>query len=188
MNALVRLLASTLLPLLLVIPARAAATDVVYAWADVSITTTGTPDQVKVVVPVLSPEMAAPIESAIAQWHFSPGLIAGAPAPRTTSVLVAIRLITDPGGESRIEAEKLDEGPRVLRRSNAPCLRTMAEAAPTLTFTVNEEGRAVDITATNPEGKGEACAIKVLGDTIFKPETVNGQAVSRRITRQIRFR
>jgi hypothetical protein len=187
-NALVHLLASTFLPLLLILPTRATAAELVYAWADVSITTTGAPDQVKVVVPVLSPEMAAPIENAIAQWHFSPGLIAGAPAPRTTSVLVAIRLVTDLGGESRIEAEKLDEGPRVLRRSPDPCLGTIAKAGTTLTFTVNEEGRAVDISATNSEGKSEACAIKVLADTIFKPETVNGQAVSRRITRQIRFR
>lgn len=188
MNARVRALASAFVALLLVIPTRVGAADVVYAWADVSISTTGTPDQVKVVVPVLSPEMAAPIENTIAKWHFSPGFTAGVPAPRTTSVLVAIRLVTDPGGKSRIEAEKLVEGPRVLRRSNDSCLGTMAEAAPTLTFTVNEEGRAIDITVTNPEGTVEACAIKVLADTIFKPDTVNGQAVSRRITRQIRFR
>ena len=185
---LLRILASALLLLLLLDPSRSAAADVVYAWADVSITGSGSPDQVKLIVPVLSPDMAAPIENAIAQWHFSPGLVAGAPTPRTTSVLVAIRFVTDLGGEGKLEAEKLDEGPRILRHSDHPCLGSMVGAAPTLKFTVNEEGRAVDISTANPEGKTEACAIKVLGDTIFKPETVNGRAVSRRLSRQIRAR
>lgn len=178
-----------LLLLLLLLPGpEAASSDVVYAWADVSITDTGVAGQVSLVEPALSPQMATPIENVIRQWRFSPAIESGLAVPRTTSVLLSIRLVTDANGGSRIEAEKLEEGPRILRKSHDRCLDNPAGAASTLTFTVNEEGRAVEISGPSPESESDQCVLKILRDTLFKPETVNGRQISRRITRQIRFK
>lgn len=180
-------LVSILLAMLLTTAPAAADSRAIYARADVSITSTGVPDQVKLVVPPLSPDMAAPIENVIGQWTFAPATEAGLAVPRTTSVSVVIKLVAEPSGASRIEVEKLEEGPRIVRASLDRCLEDMAEAGRALTFTVTEEGRAVEISGLNSEDESEQCAIQVMRNTIFKPETVNGRKVSSRVTRQVRF-
>ena len=92
------------------------------------------------------------------------------------------------GFENPQVVEKLEEGPRIVRRSDRRCPEEMAGVAPMLTFTVTEEGRATDISGLNPQSTAERCAVEIIRDTSFKPETVNGRTVSSRVTRQIRFK
>jgi TonB family protein len=176
------------LALLLLSAPAAGGRDVIYAWADVSITDTGIPSEVKLVEPPLSPEMAAPIENVVRAWRFSRAVESGSPVARTTSVFLSIRFVVDASGGGRIEAEKLDEGPRIVRGSRDPCLESLSGEGPTLTFRVNEEGRAVEISSPTPESESDQCAIKVIRDTVFKPDTVNGRTVSTRISRRVRFK
>jgi hypothetical protein len=160
----------------------------IYIWADVSVSATGSVEDVKVVIPTLSKEIAAPIENTISTWTFAPGIEDGQKVPRTTSVSAVLRLITQPSGASRIEAERLEEGPRILRPSHDPCLESMSGAFPLLTFTVTAEGRAVAISNSDPESEIKRCAIKVISGTLFKPDTVNGKPVSTKVSRRVRFR
>lgn len=157
-------------------------------WADISVSPSGAVEEVKVVVPPLSQEMAAPIEHTIATWTFAPGTEGGKMVPRTTSVWVVLRLVTGSSIASRIEAEKVMEGPRILRFSHDPCLENMSGASPLLTFTVTAEGRALAMSGSDPESETEQCAVRVINDTLFKPDTVNGKPVSTSVSWRWRFR
>ena len=174
--------------LLLSAAALAEAPRSIHAWADVSIAVDGALDDVKLVVPPLSPAMAEPIENTIRSWSFAPGLENGVPVRRTTSVALVIQLVTTPDGGKTIEAEKLAEGPRILRRANIRCLEEVNGAAVPLSFTVTSEGRVVDISGSDPDDVRQQCAITVMRDTIFKPESVNGQNVSSQVNMTFEFK
>ena len=158
-----------------------------YYWVDVSISASGAVEQAMVADPPLSRGLAAPIEKAIASLTFTPGTVDGQSVPRTTSVFVVLRLVTKPDGGNQIEFEKLEEGPRILRRSNNSCLKTFRGTSPAATFTVTPEGRAIDVASPDPDSAIEKCAIQVLQDTVFKPDTVNGKPVSTKVSRRLRL-
>lgn len=159
--------------------------DEIQAIADVSIDDEGRAERVVVVVPPLTRRMARPIEDAIAEWSFSTATEGVRTVPRTTSVFVIVRFVQLLDSDGRIEIEKVSEGPRMVRRAHHPCLAEVGRAKPTLRFVVTKDGHAEDVRASQSPSKDELCAIELIRETIFKPDTINGQAVASPVTREI---
>jgi TonB family protein len=158
-------------------------------WVDVTINTNGEAEKVTLISPSLSPEMSKPIEDAIKQWEFEPGKRGGELVKRTTSVAILISLINS-GEKSQITATKIKEGPRILKKADANCLKELRKRGLTrniiLKYTVSPDGSVenLKIKESNATEELENCIVSITKKTIFKPETFDGVAVASELERQ----
>ena len=137
------------------------------------------------------PVLIDPLQDWVLQQTFEPAVADGQPAPSTTSVWISYALVDAEDGYALVVRE-YDSGPRLIEMIEpqypATTLRTSREGWVRIGFTVEASG-----TVNNPKvlesshSKFERAAMNAIIHWRFKPETVNGVAVSTDLTQTIEF-
>ena|SRR6056297_231851 len=176
---------------ILVLPMGATAEELLGSGrCDISLDEVGRVTEV-LCVDATHPVLIDPLQGWVLQQTFEPAVANGQPAPSTTSAHISYALVDAEDGYALV-VRHYDNGPRVIEvvspQYPGSAARTGREGWVRIQLTVDATGTVSNPTVMESSHKTfERAAMKAIRHWRFKPETVNGVAVSTEVTQTIEF-
>jgi TonB family protein len=185
-DAMNRTLVATLMCLCAATPAQAQTT----SWFDVSLDEHGSVAEL-IAVGDIHPALADPIRDWVKSKSFAAARVEDRPAPSTTSVWVSYAL-APVDGDYELQFLDYGSGPRTLKRSEPdyPRVPLLAgeEGWVRLSFRVQPSGEVGDVKVLESSQRAfEKPALRAMQKWRFRPETIEGKAVSTPMEQTIEF-